>query len=66
MWKTTFNKTSSDIVCLRRPYHFKFFKGCLPQNFTWSVLEYLDPYNTVNSEKKKINRFLMLRITKIT
>ena len=21
----------SDMVCLGRPYHFKFFKGCLPQ-----------------------------------
>ena len=24
-------KIWSDIVCLSRPYHFKFFKGCLPQ-----------------------------------
>ena len=30
---------------LLRPYRFKFFKGCLPQFFTWSILEYLDPYN---------------------
>ena len=22
---------SSDTVCLSRPHHFKFFKGCLPQ-----------------------------------
>ena len=26
---------------LNRPYPFKFFKGCLPQNFTCSILEYL-------------------------
>ena len=24
-------KTWSDMVCLGRTYHFKFFKGCLPQ-----------------------------------
>ena len=24
-------KNFRDIVCLSRPYHFKFFKGCLPQ-----------------------------------
>ena len=24
-------KVWSDIICLGRPYHFKFFKGCLPQ-----------------------------------
>ena len=24
-------KTWSDMVCLSRPYHFKFLKGCLPQ-----------------------------------
>ena len=27
MWKTAFR----DMVCLSRPYPFKFFKGCLPQ-----------------------------------
>ena len=26
-----FLKVWSDIVCLSRPYHFKFFQGCLPQ-----------------------------------
>ena len=30
------------MVCLGRPYHFIFFKGCLFTNFTWSILEYLD------------------------
>ena len=25
------SKISSDMVRLRRPYHFKFFKGCLPK-----------------------------------
>ena len=29
--KTAFRKIQSDRVCLDRPYHFKFFKGCLPQ-----------------------------------
>ena len=36
LWKTAFKKfeviwSASDMVCLNRPYHFKFFKGCLPQ-----------------------------------
>ena len=29
---------------ISRPYLFKFFKGCFSQNYTWSILEYLDPY----------------------
>ena len=32
------------MVCLDRPYQYKFFKGYLPQFFFWSILEYLDPY----------------------
>ena len=38
MWKTAFKKfeviwsaLEDHIICLRRPYHFKFFKGYLPQ-----------------------------------
>ena len=27
-------KNLSDIICLGRPYLFKFFKGCLPQILT--------------------------------
>ena len=27
-----------------RPYHFKFFKNFLQQIFSWSILEYLEPY----------------------
>ena len=34
-------KIWSDIICLGRPYSFKFFKGYT--NFAWSILEYLDP-----------------------
>ena len=30
-----------------RPYLFTIFNGCLP-NFIWSILEYLDPYETLN------------------
>ena len=44
MSKTTFIIWSA-MVCLGRTYQFKFFKGCLPQIFTWSILEYLDPNN---------------------
>ena len=32
------------MFCWGRPYHFKFFKGCLPQILFGSILEYLDPY----------------------
>ena len=31
-------KNLSDMVCLGRPYHFKFFKGCLPQILLGSLL----------------------------
>ena len=42
-------KIWSDMICLGRPYHFKFFKGCLPQillgpflnTFSHKVLEWL-------------------------
>ena len=39
------------MVCLGRPYHFKFFKSCYTSpNFTWSIFEYLDPFvkTTIN------------------
>ena len=29
--KDSFKKIWSDMVCLGRPYHFNFFKGCLLQ-----------------------------------
>ena len=29
------------MVCLGRPYHFKFFKGCLPQILLGPFLNYL-------------------------
>ena len=31
MWKTAFEKLWIDMISLGRPYHFKFFKGCLPR-----------------------------------
>ena len=31
----------SDTVCLSRPYHFKFFKGCLPQILLGPFLTYI-------------------------
>ena len=34
-------KNESDMVCLSRPYHFKFFKGCLPQISLGSLLNTL-------------------------
>ena len=36
-------KTWSDMVCLSRPYHLKLFKRLFSTNFTWSILEHLDP-----------------------
>ena len=31
LWKTAFKKFEGYTACLGRPYHFKFFKGYLPQ-----------------------------------
>ena len=28
------------MVCLSRPYPYKFFEGCLPNIFAWAILEY--------------------------
>ena len=42
MWKIAFKKNWSDMACLGRPYHFKIFKGYLPQ-----IL--LDPFVTISS-----------------
>ena len=41
--KITFNKFTMkpSIICLSRPYHFKFFKGCLPQNLLGPFLDNL-------------------------
>ena len=33
----------SDMICLRRPYHFNLSKSCLPQILLANGLEYLDP-----------------------
>ena len=32
------------MVCLSKPYHFRFFKGSLPQIFLGPHFEYLGPY----------------------
>ena len=37
-------------IFLRKPYHFKFFKRLSSTNFTWFILEYLDPYETDEPE----------------
>ena len=58
------------VVCWGRPYHFKFFKGCLP-HFTRSILEYSVPnvfafseYNVIIilTYKIKLKLFLSQRI----
>ena len=38
-FKNYFHVTD-DMVCFNRPYSFKFFKGWLPLNLTWFILEY--------------------------
>ena len=40
-------KIRSDTVCLGRPYHFRFFKGCLPQILFGPFLNTLT-YLTIN------------------
>ena len=45
LWKATFKKS---VVCLARPYHFKFFKGCLPQILLGPFLDIL-PHITLYS-----------------
>ena len=49
-----FVKDFKDIVCLGRPYHFKFFKGFLPQIL---LGQFLNTYTFL--ENKKISGFLM-------
>ena len=41
LWKTAPKKIDGVWSALGRLYPFKFFKGCLPQIFLWSILEYL-------------------------
>ena len=44
------------MVCLGRPYHFKFFKACLPQVLLGPFLNTLDPY----VDHKKVSLVLVL------
>ena len=39
IWDKIF-KNGPRIICRRQPYHFRFFKSCLPQIFTWPIFEY--------------------------
>ena len=45
-------KIWSDVVCLNRPYHFRFFKGCLSQNILGAFLNTLSQivYHRVDGE----------------
>ena len=36
----------TQMVCLRRPYHFKYFKGCLPQILLGPFLNISVPFDT--------------------
>ena len=37
-----------EVIINNGTYHFKFLKGCFPQNFTPSILEYLDLHKGMN------------------
>ena len=54
------SKTWSDIVCLNKPYHLEFFKGCLPQILPGPLLNTLSPFtqpmqNSEYADKVKYN-----------
>ena len=42
-----------DVICLGRLYHFKFFKGCLPQILLGPFLNTLKPFNNEVSSNLK-------------
>ena len=52
-----FKKFEKGIVCLGRPYPFKFFKGCLPQILFGSLLSTLSYlfYNHDQSYQIRVN-----------
>ena len=43
-----------------RPYHFKFFKNFLQQIFSWSILEYLEPYVSPYGDPFLISKFSVI------
>ena len=49
------------MICLSRPYPFKFFKGCLPQTLLGPFLNNLPVYylmNTIMPPPKELQTFL--------
>ena len=46
------------MVYLGRPYHFKFFKRLSSTNFTWSILEHLDPFDTCREQGARITNLV--------
>ena len=54
------------MVCLIRPYHLKYFKGCLIYKFTWSILEFFVPNVSWNEEFSFSNIDKIIVMKKIT
>ena len=54
------------MVCLSRPYHFKFLKGCLPQISHGPFLNTLTHISHVPLMKKPDGRFLLAKCVKNT
>ena len=49
-WKTAFKKIQSNIVCLKRLFHFKFFYyRCLSQALFWSIFELFISFEVSNN-----------------
>ena len=51
-------------ICLNRPYHFKFFKGCLPQILLGSFLNTLSYIYDAKGSKKSRNPFFFFFFSK--
>ena len=39
----SFYETKGTMLMMYRTYPYKFFEGCLPNIFTWAILEYFVP-----------------------
>ena len=48
-------KMGSDMVCLGRPYHFTFYKGCLPQILPSPFLNTLSDAKIFHKEHLQYN-----------
>ena len=64
-------KILSDVVCLGRPYHFRFFKGCLPKILlgpflnTWSHMTHFEQWTKFLTFWFKFIKFCRILITDV-